>query len=110
MKSVAVGWTIDWRGPPASGTGLTPTTDAACFFKAEAGIRVLCVTGFQTWAFRSKPTEPSVTVNALVSTEPPIPTNTVGLVSVRVSRVGVLVRSEERRVGKECRSRWSPYH
>ena len=23
--------------------------------------------------------------------------------------VGVL-RSEERRVGKECRSRWSPYH
>src|SRR2546426_10902811 len=24
--------------------------------------------------------------------------------------VGVLERSEERRVGKECRSRWSPYH
>ena len=23
---------------------------------------------------------------------------------------GKLVRSEERRVGKECRSRWSPYH
>ena len=23
---------------------------------------------------------------------------------------GVLLRSEERRVGKECRSRWSPYH
>ena len=22
----------------------------------------------------------------------------------------VIVRSEERRVGKECRSRWSPYH
>ena len=22
----------------------------------------------------------------------------------------VTVRSEERRVGKECRSRWSPYH
>ena len=21
-----------------------------------------------------------------------------------------MVRSEERRVGKECRSRWSPYH
>ena len=28
-----------------------------------------------------------------------------------VSRGGVkLARSEERRVGKECRSRWSPYH
>src|SRR5260370_26172538 len=24
--------------------------------------------------------------------------------------VDVVVRSEERRVGKECRSRWSPYH
>ena len=24
--------------------------------------------------------------------------------------VRVLTRSEERRVGKECRSRWSPYH
>ena len=23
---------------------------------------------------------------------------------------GHYVRSEERRVGKECRSRWSPYH
>src|SRR3712207_621871 len=25
-------------------------------------------------------------------------------------RVSALLRSEERRVGKECRSRWSPYH
>ena len=24
--------------------------------------------------------------------------------------VNTLCRSEERRVGKECRSRWSPYH
>ena len=24
--------------------------------------------------------------------------------------LGVSQRSEERRVGKECRSRWSPYH
>ena len=22
----------------------------------------------------------------------------------------IIIRSEERRVGKECRSRWSPYH
>ena len=26
------------------------------------------------------------------------------------SRITPSVRSEERRVGKECRSRWSPYH
>ena len=25
-------------------------------------------------------------------------------------QAATLVRSEERRVGKECRSRWSPYH
>src|ERR1035441_8016130 len=24
--------------------------------------------------------------------------------------IAILIRSEERRVGKECRSRWSPYH
>jgi len=28
----------------------------------------------------------------------------------KFSRVAVAWRSEERRVGKECRSRWSPYH
>ena len=27
-----------------------------------------------------------------------------------VEQVCFHVRSEERRVGKECRSRWSPYH
>ena len=39
-------------------------------------------------------------------------TDTIGLAS---GIVGTLIaasklRSEERRVGKECRSRWSPYH
>ena len=36
------------------------------------------------------------------------------IVSSNASKVGQSVRladrSEERRVGKECRSRWSPYH
>ena len=26
------------------------------------------------------------------------------------TKTKILIRSEERRVGKECRSRWSPYH
>ena len=33
----------------------------------------------------------------------------IGLFQSSVSAV-TLLRSEERRVGKECRSRWSPYH
>ena len=34
---------------------------------------------------------------------------TVGIVLGGIGK-GILLRSEERRVGKECRSRWSPYH
>src|SRR2546430_17429187 len=30
--------------------------------------------------------------------------------STFMNMLGCLDRSEERRVGKECRSRWSPYH
>ena len=29
---------------------------------------------------------------------------------VKHAKENQLIRSEERRVGKECRSRWSPYH
>ena len=34
----------------------------------------------------------------------------VGLSGVLGALVLATLRSEERRVGKECRSRWSPYH
>src|SRR5260221_10261052 len=38
-------------------------------------------------------------------------TNLEGVIlSVEVQQVRGNDRSEERRVGKECRSRWSPYH
>ena len=30
--------------------------------------------------------------------------------AIRTAVVLAMSRSEERRVGKECRSRWSPYH
>ena len=35
-----------------------------------------------------------------------------GKETVRLDKVNqaLAMRSEERRVGKECRSRWSPYH
>ena len=34
----------------------------------------------------------------------------VGALPVTMMSVTAKLRSEERRVGKECRSRWSPYH
>src|SRR2546430_17474863 len=34
----------------------------------------------------------------------------LALLSLRANPGGIDGRSEERRVGKECRSRWSPYH
>ena len=33
-----------------------------------------------------------------------------GRLQAAIRTVGTFIRSEERRVGKECRSRWSPYH
>ena len=34
----------------------------------------------------------------------------VALVTGASYGIGFAIRSEERRLGKECRSRWSPYH
>ena len=36
--------------------------------------------------------------------------NNIEMVRIWMDKNQEVVRSEERRVGKECRSRWSPYH
>src|SRR2546430_9334921 len=69
------------------------------FFQAEDGIRDLTVTGVQTCAL---PISFAATWFAIFPA-----TSREGRGR---SRVDCLFRSEERRVGKECRSRWSPYH
>ena len=33
-----------------------------------------------------------------------------GILGISIMLAIAILRSEERRVGKECRSRWSPYH
>src|SRR2546422_11627472 len=79
------------------------------FFQAEDGIRDVAVTGVQTCALPICPpglegageTAAMATLRLLF---PPELRNNGGK-SPRVS-----CRSEERRVGKECSSRWSPYH
>ena len=42
----------------------------------------------------------------------PNPYNFINITAIRIfmSQNPIPNRSEERRVGKECRSRWSPYH
>src|SRR5271167_3073180 len=71
------------------------------FFQAEDGIRERNVTGVQTCAL---PICQPV-LNAAWSLSGRVP---AAECSPRTAANGP--RSEERRVGKECRSRWSPYH
>src|SRR6266446_997540 len=70
------------------------------FFQAEDGMRDYKVTGVQTCAL------PIWQALDEAAVEP-----ASGLYTMRgLERRAREVRSEERRVGKECRSRWSPYH
>src|SRR2546429_6170467 len=93
------------------------------FFQAEDGIRDVAVTGVQTCALPISfdPVRPRDRLTARV--ESGLHLVVAGRSVLRVSNVifprpdhlhrgaGSLGRrSEERRVGKECRSRWSPYH
>src|SRR5260221_1937578 len=89
------------------------------FFQAEDGIRYHCVTGVQTCAL---PIFSAVLKSggafhfcydnsAYPRREEPLKEWIKDIVvSVSGSERYHDKRSEERRVGKECRSRWSPYH
>src|SRR5690349_24072207 len=73
------------------------------FFQAEDGIRDLYVTGVQTCAlpiFRDAEVEHLGDLELALAGDEDVPRLQVAMDD----------RSEERRVGKECRSRWSPYH
>src|SRR5258708_8502789 len=93
------------------------------FFQAEDGIRDDLVTGVQTCAL------PIFTVRdqgvgfdwqsaenarglGLISMKERLQlvSGELSLKSEPGSGTAISARSEERRVGKECRSRWSPYH
>src|SRR5256885_9932868 len=90
------------------------------FFQAEDGIRDYKVTGVQTCALPisdgagSSLLVPSVHSVAWRSPDRVDQRRRFSLPCFRVFNLllgGLQAhRSEERRVGKECRSRWSPYH
>src|SRR3989441_5741680 len=81
------------------------------FFQAEDGIRDKLVTGVQTCALPisdvARGVEARLGVEHASAREHEIVR--LGCVPRREARRRA-ERSEERRVGKECRSRWSPYH
>src|SRR5256885_11400197 len=94
------------------------------FFQAEDGIRDYKVTGVQTCALpismdESTAIHPAQMLPARTHVSV-TPTSGLERAQVkwfnRLRGFGFLTcgegtpRSEERRVGKECRSRWSPYH
>src|SRR2546430_12632594 len=86
------------------------------FFQAEDGIRDLTVTGVQTCALPISP------VHAARESPYRLPQQKIVVFYQRTQifqcfwgckpprSLKTEYRSEERRVGKECRSRWSPYH
>src|SRR5256886_6193373 len=91
------------------------------FFQAEDGIRDLTVTGVQTCALPISPEfsqQRTIGVRVFDDDE----AGQVAQISLAEKRMQLFLfparrdsrsgkpRSEERRVGKECRSRWSPYH
>ena len=51
-----------------------------------------------------------VTGSAISAGLPIATTYLAALTTTALAKAYALTRSEERRVGKECRSRWSPYH
>src|SRR5690349_13456743 len=78
---------------------------AGFFFQAEDGIRDLYVTGVQTCALPISGAR-SFALH-FVPVSAPL---TRGIFATSFVRIDGAIRSEERRVGKECRSRWSAHH
>src|SRR3712207_7294435 len=92
------------------------------FFQAEDGIRDIGVTGVQTCALPisqavgardregiASAIQRGLVLSLLLSVLTALLLLLAGPVFGAL-RQPAEVRSEERRVGKECRSRWSPYH
>src|SRR5258708_19880134 len=130
--STASTWLAAGGSPGCHLGGRVPVA-FAFFFEGEDGIRDDLVTGVQTCAlpicparFRTHFGFVGYCANAEVGAKPSrtairasasknlriFPSVLTNLFNVRYgSRLCEnSIRSEERRVGKECRSRWSPYH
>ena len=83
------------------------SSDVCFFFSSRRRhTRSFHVTGVQTCAL---PISPQVCGRHHLRS-PPSTGATRPLESCKYIGMPYVMRSEERRIGKECRSRWSPYH
>src|SRR3712207_7813810 len=96
---------------------VSPQCDMFFFFKQKTAYEILALTGVQTCALPISEVLPRHRdrLPALPCGRQEAPRQYLAPVPVARPRRpgrggGALLRSEERRVGKECRSRWSPYH
>src|SRR3712207_7455955 len=89
------------------------------FLKAKDGIRIIGVTGVKPCALPipSRRTARGHPQTASLCSKKSVARPSAGCQCCRGFRMSRVItdqeqeaRSEERRVGKECRSRWSPYH
>src|SRR5690349_24479340 len=80
------------------------------FFQAEDGIRDLYVTGVQTCALPI--CGPRMNSRRATGAQPQNKhfVQTGNITRRQPPQIFCFLRSEERRVGKECRSRWSAYY
>src|SRR3712207_8874551 len=104
--------------------GISAVFDFIFFFQAEDGIRDIGVTGVQTCALpifeynNNGILVPDEITIAMLKDELNANPDAQGFIFDGFPRTVAqaealdrfMTRSEERRVGKECRSRWSPYH
>ena len=91
-----VSWRISLEEPLVSGAA----TDGALLFLAGARGRLRAVRG----------RDGAAVWTADLPDAPVVAPRVIGARVLVGTADGTLLRSEERRVGKECRSRWSPYH
>src|SRR5687767_15665458 len=80
------------------------------FFQAEDGIRDKLVTGVQTCALPISANSAPAFTSAGTANVPENSGGTIYTATASDADGDALTRSEERRVGKECRSRWAAYH
>src|SRR2546425_9400492 len=80
------------------------------FFQAEDGIRDKLVTGVQTCALPIYDPAPQPLGEDRRAMQRRLGHDHHELLTAVARHEVHRARSEERRVGKECRSRWSPYH